>query len=164
MIRKLVAFFAACAAIALTAQPASAVVNPVEISFKNVQSQMCMDVLAFEQRDGAPVVQWDCNGLDNQLFTLEKRGENTYALKIKFNGKCLDQPLNNHADNVQVQVYPCHYSTNQLWHIERLWNSPNEFQLRNVHTNKCLENGIKTVRGEPIFQFQCHQDKHVRWV
>lgn len=164
MIRKLVAFLAACAAVVLLASPASAIVNPVYISLKNVQSGLCMDVLAFEQKDSAPVVQWDCNNLDNQKFALEKKGENTYLLKVKFNGKCLDQVLNNFADNVQVTSYTCHGAPNQLWFIDRLWDNPNEFQLRNVHTNKCLENGIKTAKGEPIFQLQCHQEKHLRWV
>lgn len=163
MIRKLVAFFAACAAVVLLASPASAIVNPVHISLKNVQSGLCMDVLSFEQKDGAPVVQWDCNNLDNQKFALEKRGDNTYVLKVKFNGKCLDMP-GNLADGVQVTVSRCHEGRNQLWLMERLWDNPNEFQLRNVFTDKCLENGIKTAKGEPIFQLQCHQAPHLRWV
>ncbi|GGM80560.1 hypothetical protein GCM10011609_15530 [Lentzea pudingi] len=163
MIRKLVTLFAACAATVVLAQPASAIVNPVEISFKNVHSGLCMDVLGFNQADSAPVVQWDCNGADNQKFTLEKRGDNEHALKIKFNGKCLDQP-SNLADNIQVTVFPCHYNANQLWFIERLPNVPDQFTLRNKHTNKCLENGIQTVKQKPIFQFQCHQDTNQRWI
>jgi Ricin-type beta-trefoil lectin domain-like len=163
MIRKLVAFFAACAAVVLLAQPASAIVNPVVISLKNVQSGLCMDVLSFNQNDGAGVVQWDCNGLDNQKFTVEKKGENTYVLKVTFNGKCLDMPGTT-ADNTQVTVSRCHYDTNQLWMFERLQENPNEFQIRNVYTNKCLENGIQTEKGKPVFQFQCHQATHLRWV
>lgn len=163
MIRKLVAFFAVCASVVLLASPASAVVNPVEINLKNVHSGMCMDVFSFNQADGAPVVQWDCNDLGNQKFTLEKRGEDTYALKVKFNGKCLDMP-GNLADNVQVTVFACHYDTNQLWKFERLVTSPNEFVLRNMYTNKCLENGASTVREKPIIQFQCHQDVNQRWI
>lgn len=165
MIRKLVAFVAACAAVVLLAQPASAIVNPaVVISLKNAQSGMCMDVLGFNEADAAPVVQWDCNGADNQKFTLEKRGDNEYALKIKFNGKCLDQPLNNLNDNVQVTVYPCHYNPNQLWYFERMPDNPDQFQIRNKHTNKCLENGIQTEKNKPVFQFQCHQQSHHRWI
>ncbi|WP_439661224.1 RICIN domain-containing protein [Lentzea sp. HUAS TT2] len=164
MIRKLVALFAACAAAVVLAQPASAIVNPVEISLKNAQSGLCMDLLGHNQADAAPIVQWDCNGLSNQKFVLEKKGDNEYALKIKFNGKCLDQPLGNFADNVQVTVYPCHYNANQLWFIERLPNVPDQFVLRNKYTNKCLENGIQTVKEKPIFQFQCHQDTHQRWI
>lgn len=163
MIRKLVAFFAACAAVVLLAQPASAIVNPVEISLKNVQSNLCMDVLGFNQENSAPVVQWDCNNLDNQKWTLEKRGDNEYALKIKFNGKCLDMP-GNLNDNVQVTAFQCHYDRNQIWFIERLADNPDQFQIRNKFTNKCLENGIQTEKGKPVFQFQCHQATHMRWV
>lgn len=162
MIRKLVAFFAACAAVVLLAQPASAIVNPVVISLKNVQSNMCMDVLGFNQAEHAPVVQWDCNGLDNQRFTLEKKGDNEYALKVKFNGMCLDAP--NFGDNVQVTMYPCHYAGNQIWLFERMADNPDQFQIRNKTTNKCLENGIQTVKEKPIFQFQCHQATHMRWI
>lgn len=163
MIRKLVALFAACAAVVLLAQPASAIVNPVVISLKNVQSGMCMDVLGFNQNNNAPVVQWDCNGADNQKWTLEKKGDNEYALKIKFNGNCLDMTTSL-ADNVQVTVFPCHYAAHQLWFFERLQDNPNEFQIRNKHTNKCLENGIQTEKGKPVFQLQCHQATHLRWV
>ncbi|MET8761338.1 RICIN domain-containing protein [Lentzea sp. NPDC004782] len=163
MIRKLVALFAACAAVVLPAQPASAIVNPVVISLKNVQSALCMDVLGFNQNDGAGVVQWDCNGLDNQKFTLENRGDNEYALKVQFNGKCLDMP-GNLADNVQVTVSRCHYDRNQIWFFERMADNPDQFQIRNKFTNKCLENGIQTEKNKPVFQFQCHQRSHQRWI
>lgn len=163
MIRKLVAFFAACAAVVVLAQPASAIVNPVVISFKNVQSGLCMDVLGFNQANGAPVVQWDCNNAENQRFTLEKRGDNEYALKIRFNGNCLDIPANTN-NNTQVTVFPCHYDSNQIWFIERLADNPDQFQIRNKFSNKCLENGILTEKGKPVFQFECHQGTHMRWI
>ena len=142
---------------------ASAIVNPVVISLKNVQSNLCMDVLGFNQANSAPVVQWDCNGADNQKWTLEKKGDNEYALKIKFNGNCLDMP-NNLNNNVQVTAFPCHYGANQIWFFERLADNPDQFQIRNKHTNKCLENGIETVKEKPIFQFECHQATHMRWI
>ncbi len=163
MIRKLVAFFAACAAVVLLAQPASAVVNPVVISVKNVHSGKCLDVAGFNQNNSAPVVQLDCNGLDNQKFTLEKRGDNLFALKVKFNGNCLDIPVSTN-DNVQVTMFPCHYDRNQLWYIERLPQNTDQFMIRNYYSNKCLENGIQTENGKPIFQFQCHQDINQRWI
>jgi hypothetical protein len=38
----------------------------------NVATQKCLDVQDKNPRDGANIQQWDCSGVDNQAWRLQK--------------------------------------------------------------------------------------------
>ena len=63
--------------------------------------------------NGAPVVQWDCNGGPNQTFLLrpltDPTGANTGYVQIiaSHSGKCLDVTGISGDQNAPIQQYTC---------------------------------------------------------
>jgi hypothetical protein len=53
-------------------------------------SQKCVDVPEWSLNDGIPIVQWACNGGDNQTWSLETASDGYSRLSARHSGKCLD--------------------------------------------------------------------------
>src|SRR5437899_10038224 len=78
-------------------------------SFRNTNSNKCLDANAWGTTDGTNVIQWDCAYGTNQQWTEEsingyKRYRNVNA------GKCLDVSGANSADGSNVQIWTCNGS------------------------------------------------------
>jgi hypothetical protein len=80
----------------------------------NAGASRCADVLGASVDNGAPVVQWDCNGGPNETFqlrpVLDPAGADTGYVQIvaSHSGKCLDVTGAATNDGAPVQQYDCH--------------------------------------------------------
>ena len=61
------------------------------------------------------MVQYSCNGGNNQLFRLKKMGDGTFEIVTKPAAKCFDMAGSSSEDGLQLQQYTCHGGANQLW-------------------------------------------------
>lgn len=141
---------------------ADAIVNPLPyVSLTSVSSGMCADVFGFNTNNAAQVVQYTCNGLDNQKFTFEDRGTGRFAVKTKFNGKCLEILGLNGGNGTKAVMHDCHYGTNQLWSFEEVTSGV--FALRNVGNNRCLDNQGSSEIAVHLYQYECHHGTPQLW-
>jgi hypothetical protein len=87
--------------------------QPDTYELVNAGSSLCADVYGASADNGAPVVQWDCNGGPNQTFQLRALADPTGAptgyvqLVAAHSGKCLDVVGAAVADGTPVQQYDC---------------------------------------------------------
>jgi hypothetical protein len=87
---------------------------------------------------------WPCDAKNlNQVFSLGSVGGNQFALVSQNSKMCMDVSSNN--TNTQVQTYPCHYRSNQLWTAvapgKKVMDKntlKGKFVLRNNHSGKCM--------------------------
>jgi hypothetical protein len=78
--------------------------------FSAVPGGKCLDVNGAGNADGTAVIVWDCNGQNNQKWTLTSAGE----LRV-YGTKCLDVSSAGTANGTKVQIWTCHGGTNQQW-------------------------------------------------
>jgi hypothetical protein len=88
----------------------------VAVSLMAAHSQKCLDVAFESQANSAPIIQFTCNGKQNQQWWLVDKGNSEYQLKAVHSGKCLDVPLQP-GDGVQLVQYDCHEGSNQRWRL-----------------------------------------------
>jgi hypothetical protein len=80
----------------------------------NAGASRCADVLGASVDNGAPVVQWDCNGGPNETFqlrpVLDPTGADTGYVQIvaAHSGKCLDVTGGATNEGAPVQQWDCH--------------------------------------------------------
>jgi len=72
----------------------------------------CVDAYAFGKTNGSAIVQWPCNGKDNQLVKKVHRGSGSqgdfYQLEFKHApGMCLDFDSNQNRNGGKVQAWQC---------------------------------------------------------
>ncbi|MFG3285186.1 RICIN domain-containing protein [Streptomyces sp. NPDC048111] len=79
---------ATLAAIALSVSPAAA--NYWNVRLENVWSIKCLGV-GSSGSNGAPAIQWDCNGSSDEHWDIVERSYNPNLKEIKnrYSGKCL---------------------------------------------------------------------------
>jgi len=70
-------------------------------------SSKCVDVYGGSGDDGAPVVQWDCNGGGNQTFQLREVGAGWVQVVAVHSGKCLDVTSGSRDEGALIQQYGC---------------------------------------------------------
>jgi hypothetical protein len=73
-----------------------------------------LDVWNWSQDNGTKVIQWDCNGGDNQLWRLVPVGDYD-EIVAKHSGKCLDVWNWSQDNGTKVIQWECHGGDNQLW-------------------------------------------------
>jgi Ricin-type beta-trefoil lectin domain-like len=87
--------------------------QPGQYELVNAGASRCADVLNASTDNGAPVVQWDCNGGPNQTFQLrpllDTAGTDTGYVQIvaAHSGKCLDVAGGATNDGAPVQQWDC---------------------------------------------------------
>lgn len=64
--------------------------DPGPVQFRNLNSLLCMDVYAFATSDNSPVVQWGCNGFENQQWHVTPAGGGAFRLEVQHSLKCAD--------------------------------------------------------------------------
>lgn len=97
-------------------------------------SGKCLDVSGAVQANGAAVMQWECNGGDNQLWELIPVGD-AYRVVAKHSGRCLDVSEASHSDGAAIIQWDCNGGQNQLW---RLVPADRGFQVVAKHSGKPL--------------------------
>jgi hypothetical protein len=86
----------------------------------NAGASRCADVLGASMDNGAPVVQWDCNGGPNETFQLRPLLDPTGAdsgyvqIVAAHSGKCLDVTGGGTNEGAPVQQWDCQDPTTAL--------------------------------------------------
>lgn len=125
-------------------------------------SQKCLDVPEWSLNDGMPVVQWACNGGDNQTWSLETASGGYSRLIARHSGKCLDVSGESTDDRAEIIQWPCHGGENQQWRVEAVTGG---YQLVARHSGKCLDvRGESTNDGGSIIQWSCHGGANQTWL
>ena len=125
-------------------------------------SQKCLDVPEWSLNDGMPVVQWACNGGDNQTWRVEHVSEGYFRVIARHSGKCLDVSSASTDDGAAIIQWQCHGGENQQWRVEAVTGG---YQLVARNGGKCLDvSGESTNDGGPITQWSCHGGANQRWL
>jgi polar amino acid transport system substrate-binding protein len=125
-------------------------------------SQKCLDVPEWILNDGIPVVQWTCNGGDNQTWSVEPTSDGYARLVARHSGKCLDVSGVSTEDRAEIIQWQCHGGANQQWRVEAVTGG---YQLVARHSGKCLDvRGESTNDGGSIIQWSCHGGANQTWL
>ena len=125
-------------------------------------SQKCLDVPEWSVNDGIPVVQWTCNGGDNQTWRVEPVSEGYSRVIARHSGKCLDVSGASTDDGAAIIQWQCHGGENQQWRVEAVTGG---FQLVARNSGKCLDvSGESTNDGQSIIQWSCHGGANQTWL
>jgi hypothetical protein len=84
----------------------------------DVNSAKCLAVLGGNMANGTPIVQWDCNGHDDQSWTMDEVNGHLgyFRLRNKANpNKCLGVPGSTVASGVQLVIWDCNGNDDQSW-------------------------------------------------
>lgn len=115
-------------------------------------SNFCADVLGFEEANGSPVAQHECNGKTNQQWTLQAKGD-YYQLVVGHNNKCLEVWRASSDEGAAIQQWECVGADNQLWSLQPVDSG---YQLVAKHSGKCLNvSGASMDSRAPLIQYSC---------
>ncbi|MEO3924338.1 RICIN domain-containing protein [Micromonosporaceae bacterium B7E4] len=89
------------------------------------------------------------------------RAATQYQFITVHSGMCVEVGWGGLNDGDLVNQYPCHGGANQKWFLE---NQPDGFQIRAVHTGKCLEAGRRHLVVKLAYQEQCTGTPFQRWL
>ena len=125
-------------------------------------SEKCLDVPEWSTNDGTPVVQWTCNGGDNQRWNLETGSDGYSRLVALHSGKCLDVSGASTEDRADIIQWQCHGGQNQQWRVEVV---PGGYQLVAPHSGKCVDvRGEATTDGAQVIQWTCNGGANQTWI
>lgn len=133
-------------------------------------SGKCLDVEYASPADKARLVQWDCNGRDNQNIDPVELdvtvGGQQFILKVAHSGKCLDIPGGSDRNGTIIIQYECHKLSNQRFWLKQLGQNTAMFRVQNVGTNKCLDiDGAALHNRAKVILWDCHDGPNqvFRW-
>jgi Ricin-type beta-trefoil lectin domain-like len=122
---------------------------------KPVHSNKCADVAAESMADGAALIQYACWGGNNQKFTVESQGNNTYRLKNIRSGKCIGVAYGATNDAAALEQRWCGANNSQLFQLNR--KSNNTFELKNVNSGRCVDVRYNSIDNSTLLQiYACH--------
>lgn len=117
-------------------------------------SNKCVDVYGAGRQSGANIMQWDCNGGDNQLWKLVAH-DDWFTLVAKHSGKCADVYGGNTANGGNIAQWDCHGGPNQDYKL--IPRGGDAYALQGRHSGKCVDvAGEGTHAGANIQQWDCH--------
>lgn len=112
---RLLAGFAAIAAVATTAAAPSASAAVTYQQIRNWHSGKCLDVAGASQAIGARVQQYTCNGTVAQRWMKDYTDSGYFLLEVAASGQCLQVKAGGFADNQSVVQMPCTGDYDQQW-------------------------------------------------
>ncbi|MFJ5230068.1 ricin-type beta-trefoil lectin domain protein [Kitasatospora sp. NPDC088391] len=117
-------------------------------------SGRCLDVPGNSRTDGTGLDIWDCNGGDNQQWTLTADGRiTTYG-----GTKCLDAYNNQTANGTKVEIATCNGGANQQWRLNA------DGTVTGVQSGRCLDvSGAYTANGTPVDLWDCNGGTNQKW-
>jgi hypothetical protein len=122
----------------------------------------CLDVNGASTENGAALIQWQCHGGDNQIWSVEPAEDGYSRLVSRLSGKCLDVGGESRQDGAPVVQWQCHGGANQQWRVESIGNG---YRLVARHSGKCLDvPAWSTVDGTILTQWQCHGGANQTWL
>jgi hypothetical protein len=119
-------------------------------SLRGTGSGRCLDVPGSNATNGTQPIIWDCNGGNNQHWTL-----NGQALQSL--GKCLDAAWDATA-GTKVQIWDCNGGSNQHWNLN------SNGTISNVSSGLCLDvSGNGTANNSPVIVWTCTAGSNQQW-
>ena len=125
-----------------TSRRESAISNPPYLPFGGeydeliaTHSDKCLTVKDVSTSDGAEIVQWVCNGGENQRWQLRAHG-GSYEIVAKHSGKCLTVLNASTADGALMIQWGCNQATHQLFGVESVGAG---LKLTAVHSGKVVD-------------------------
>ncbi len=114
----------------------------------------CLDVSGASSENGSALVQWQCHGGDNQVWSIEPADDGYSRVVARHSGRCLDVSGESTVDGAPVLQWQCHSGANQQWRVEPVGDG---YRLIARHSGKCLDvSGWSTDDGTAVTQWQCH--------
>jgi hypothetical protein len=139
----------AAAAEALVAALGSTAAGPLHGS----ESGRCVDVPGATTANSTLVALWDCNGGNNQQWTLTADRQ----LRV-YGSKCLDVNAAGTADGTAVLIYDCHGGSNQQWTVGA------DGTVVGVGSGKCLDaTAHGTANGTALEIWTCNGGTNQKW-
>lgn len=134
-------------------------------TFRNLNSDKCLDILGASQAPDAPAVQYTCvaGGVSQMWWTYFLEGDGSVAYQLYGNAysqMCLapGYPWAPNAPVVQVSV--CSDQPLLTW----IWSSASDIR-RNEDTQYCFETqGGSKANFAPIVLWHCHGQAHQQWL
>jgi hypothetical protein len=83
-----------------------------------------MDVAGASTTAGAKVIQWTCNGGNNQKWQATSLGSGRFQLKAVHSGQCLDVTGASTVNGAPFEQWPCHSSGNQTFVLANIGSTP----------------------------------------
>lgn len=128
---------------------------------KASHSNRCLDVPQSRMTSETELIQFDCNGTDNQTWEFIP-SDDAYVIKAKHSGKCLTVPSSSDQNNTRLVQYECLNSNNQKWHLTELPNGT--YDIRGKLSNKCVDVIHSNIENEAnIIQFTCNSTTNQLW-
>jgi len=127
-----------------------------------VQGRKVAHKASSTNEEAANVIIRDCNGDDNQKWTLEKDG----SIRTSSGTMCLDVPNCNHQAT-ELGIFQCHVgdksfcedSKNQVWDVE----NPNGGKITSrLDSNLCVD--VWNNQGPVVETYPCNGGDNQRWV
>ena len=126
-------------------------------------SGKCLDVSGVSMDDGAPVIQWTCNGGLNQRWTLQPATDGYYNLVAGHSGKLLDVSGVSTDDGARVIQWPANSGQNQQWLPQPL--AGGFYTLTARHSGKVLDiSGVSPDDGAPAIQWTPNGGENQQWL
>jgi hypothetical protein len=117
----------------------------------------CLDSdVATPTHDGTQVQIWQCNGWNNQAWTVGADG----TIRSSHDGRCLDEDIAGGTHNgTKVQVWTCNTWDNQKWTFNA------DGTIRNAHDGRCLDEDIAggTHNGTRAQVWDCNGGDNQQW-
>jgi len=113
-------------------------------TINTVTSGNCVDVYGASTADNSQIIQWPCNGQNNQRFQLRAAGSgtNTFNLAAVHSGKCIVPAGDAGAANTGLVQLPCTTAASRIWRLAG-------FTGGGTPTTKTFTNPLKTQGPDP---------------
>jgi hypothetical protein len=109
-------------------------------------SGRCLDVPNSSPTNGTQVQLWDCQGEDNQQWTLTDAGQ-----LRGYGSKCLDAEGNGSSPGTRAIIWDCHGGANQRWNVNT------DGTITAAQSGLCLDaDSAGTANGTRVILWTCH--------
>ncbi|MEU3644719.1 ricin-type beta-trefoil lectin domain protein [Lentzea sp. NPDC034063] len=117
------------------------------------QSGRCADINGNTITNGTQAQLWDCNGGEQQTFTLTTRKE-----LVVYGNKCLDAWDHGTTNGTKVAIYECTGGTNQQWNLNA------DGTITGVQSGLCLDAyNAATANGTKLVLWTCNGAANQKW-
>jgi serine/threonine protein kinase len=137
-------------------------IHPIYYNLVTYHSGKCIGVSGGSTDSGKNLVQWQCNGNDDQLWNLQSKAGGYYKLVNKNSGKCAGVAGGSMDYGAWIVQWDCIDVDDQLWSKIDLGNTYNNFV--NKQSGLCLVvKDVSNDDGALIIQWGCDNSDHQWW-
>jgi len=131
-------------------------------ALQNANSGLCLDDYNWSTKPGSAVVQWPCNGLATQKWTVTPATDGYVTIVNANSGLCLDDTNWATADGSTIQQWTCNGLAVQQWRLVDVGGG--HVNIVNRNSNICLDDyNFHTAAGSEVRQWTCNGLVVQRW-